>query len=111
LQIVADLVEVLDGRADEDDEPLAHACSYTTGAPSAGCAARPIRVSQGARLGCAAVRELWTKSRWLVVAGVVAALVAWGMSSMSSPEIPQSALAAAPAGASIVMRVDVAAVT
>ena len=57
------------------------------------------------------MRELWTKSRWLLVAGVVAALVAWGLSSMSSPEIPESALAAAPRGSSIVMRVDVAAVT
>ena len=57
------------------------------------------------------MRELWTKSRWLLVAGVVAALVAWGLSSMSSPDIPESALAAAPRGSSIVMRVDVAAVT
>lgn len=57
------------------------------------------------------MRELWRTSRWLLVAGAVAALVAWGMASMSAPEVPESALAAAPAGSSIVMRVDVAAVT
>lgn len=57
------------------------------------------------------MREAFAKSRWLIVAGVVAALTAWGMSWMSAPEVPESALAAAPAGSSIVMRVDVAAVT
>lgn len=57
------------------------------------------------------MREALAKSRWLLVAGVVAALGAWGMSAIRSVEIPEAALAAAPAGSSIVMRVDVEAVT
>lgn len=42
---------------------------------------------------------------------IVAAVAAWGLSALRSPELPATALAAAPVGSSIVMRVDVKAVT
>lgn len=57
------------------------------------------------------MRELWTKSRWLVLSAVVVAAVAFLMSRTAGPSVPSEPLAAAPAGASIVAHVDVGAVT
>lgn len=68
-------------------------------------------VARARGLRCAAVRELVVKSRWLLVVGAVAALTAWGLSRLESPEIPRDALAAAPLGASVVLRADIGAVT
>jgi hypothetical protein len=51
------------------------------------------------------------KSRWLLLTSVVIGIAAWGISATSSPEIPREPLAAAPAGSSVVARIDVGAVT
>jgi hypothetical protein len=57
------------------------------------------------------VSELWTRSRWLLLGAVVIGLALWMASRLSATELSRDPLALAPAGASIVARVDVAAVT
>jgi hypothetical protein len=57
------------------------------------------------------VSDLWRNGRWLVLGGALVGLAAWGLSLLGSPEVPREALDAAPAGASLVARVDGAALT
>lgn len=59
------------------------------------------------------MRALLGSNRWLIVAALVAGLgvlAAWAMMTMRSPELAKDPLAAAPAGTSVVMHVDVPAV-
>jgi hypothetical protein len=51
------------------------------------------------------------KSRWLLLTCAVVGVGAWALAATGSPEIPRDPLAAAPAGSTVVARIDVQAVT
>lgn len=57
------------------------------------------------------MRELWTKSRWLVLTSAAIGLLAFGLSGLGAPRLAREALALAPAGTALVARVNVPAVT
>jgi hypothetical protein len=57
------------------------------------------------------VKELWRRSRWIVIAAVVVALAAFGLSFLTEDHLPDDPLSMAPAGSTIVVRVAVNTVT
>jgi hypothetical protein len=57
------------------------------------------------------VRELWTKSRWIVIGAAGIALAAWAYSALGTAELPDEPLALAPEGSTLVARIAVATVT
>lgn len=57
------------------------------------------------------MRELWAKSRWIVIAAAGVALAAWAFTSLGGSELPDDPLAMAPEGSTVVARIAVSTVT
>lgn len=57
------------------------------------------------------MRELWQRTRWIVIAAVVVAAGALGLSFFNRDRLPDDPLSMAPAGSTVVIRVAVGTVT